>query len=169
MRIPTSILLIAVACANAIAADPSGTYPKTIDLNDQVHRQVLVDREAGQYLGHPTTCLLEDGKTIVLITSSIHSTEVGGHLSPTIIAHRLATENTPETMSILDNTVLLLVPSLNPDGVTIVSNWYNRTLGTSAEGSGVHRHRGVHVRVAPVDARGETNGAGCDRLPRKQR
>lgn len=80
--------------------------------------------------------ILDEGKTIVLITSSIHSTEVGGHLSPTIIAHRLATENTPETLSILENTVLLLVPSLNPDGVTIVSNWYNRTLGTPAEGSG---------------------------------
>ena len=64
--------------------------------------------------------LLAEGKTIVLITSSIHSTEVGGHLSPTIIAHRLATESTPKTNEILDNTVLLLVPSLNPDGVTIV-------------------------------------------------
>ena len=80
--------------------------------------------------------LLAEAKTIVLVSSSIHSTEVGGHLSPTIIAHRLATENTPEVRSILDNTVVLLVPSLNPDGVTIVSNWYNRTLGTSAEGSG---------------------------------
>ncbi len=80
--------------------------------------------------------ILTEGKTIVLITSSIHSTEVGGHLSPTVIAHRLATENTPETMTILDNTVVLLVPSLNPDGITIVSNWYNRTLGTSAEGLG---------------------------------
>ncbi|MEE8135297.1 MAG: M14 metallopeptidase family protein [Gemmatimonadales bacterium] len=80
--------------------------------------------------------LLADGKTIVLITSSIHSTEVGGHLSPTIIAHRLATESTPKINEILDNTVLLLVPSLNPDGVTIVSRWYNETLDTPAEGSG---------------------------------
>lgn len=80
--------------------------------------------------------LLATGKTIVLITSSIHSTEVGGHLSPTIVAWRLATDNSPDTRAILDNTVLLLVPSLNPDGVTIVADWYNRTLGTPAEGSG---------------------------------
>lgn len=80
--------------------------------------------------------LLDEGKTIVLVTSSIHSTEVGGHLSPTIIAHRLATGSSPETLEILDNTVLLLVPSLNPDGVTIVSRWYNQTLDTPAEGSG---------------------------------
>ena len=80
--------------------------------------------------------LLRTGKTIVLITSSIHSTEVGGHLSPTLIAHQLATGSSPEILDILDNTVLLLVPSLNPDGVTIVTRWYNETLGTPAEGSG---------------------------------
>lgn len=80
--------------------------------------------------------ILRDGKTIVLITSSIHSTEVGGHLSPTIYAHKLASENTPEILEILDNTVLLLVPSLNPDGVTIVSRWYNQNLGTPAETTG---------------------------------
>ena len=80
--------------------------------------------------------LLTEGKTIVLITSSIHSTEVGGHLSPTVIAHRLASESTPAILAILHNTVLLLVPSLNPDGVTIVSRWYNETMDTPAEGSG---------------------------------
>lgn len=79
--------------------------------------------------------LLRDGRTIVLITSSIHSTEVGGHLAPTIIAHRLATSSEPRILDILDKTVLLLVPSLNPDGVTIVSRWYNQTLGTPAEGT----------------------------------
>jgi hypothetical protein len=78
--------------------------------------------------------LLRDGRAIVLITSSIHSTEVGGHLSPTILAHRLATGSDADVRQILDRVVLLLVPSLNPDGVTIVSRWYNQTLGTPAEG-----------------------------------
>ena len=78
---------------------------------------------------------LRDGKTIVLITSSIHSTEVGGHLTPVALAYRLATDTSATTRSILDNVILWLVPSLNPDGVTIVTKWYNRTLGTPAEGS----------------------------------
>jgi hypothetical protein len=80
--------------------------------------------------------ILREGKTIVLITSSIHSTEVGGHLTPAIVAHRLASESTPEIRQILENTVLLLVPTLNPDGVSIVSRWYNQTLGTPTEGNG---------------------------------
>ena len=78
---------------------------------------------------------LQNGKAIVLITSSIHSTEVGGHLSPVALAYRLATDTGPTTRTILDNVILWLVPSLNPDGVTIVSKWYNRTLGTTAEGT----------------------------------
>lgn len=38
-----------------------------IDLAGQGHRQVIVDREKGQYLGHPTTVLLKDGKTILVV------------------------------------------------------------------------------------------------------
>ncbi len=79
--------------------------------------------------------LIKQGKTIVLITCGIHSTEVGGYLSSMLIAHKLASSNEPEIKKILDNTIILLVPSLNPDGVDIVKNWYDKTLGTPYEGT----------------------------------
>ena len=79
--------------------------------------------------------LIARGKTIVLITCGIHSTEVGSYLSSMLIAHRLASSNDPEIQNILDNTIVLLVPSLNPDGVDIVKNWYDKTLGTPYEGT----------------------------------
>ena len=79
--------------------------------------------------------LIARGKTIVLITCGIHSTEVGSYLSSTLIAHRLASANEPEIQNILDNTIVLLVPSLNPDGVDIVKDWYDKTLGTPYEGT----------------------------------
>src|SRR5262245_3120594 len=75
------------------------------------------------------------GKTIVAITCGIHSTEVGSYLSSMLIAHRLASANDPETIEILRNTIILLVPSTNPDGVDIVNNWYQKTLGTPYEGT----------------------------------
>jgi murein tripeptide amidase MpaA len=78
---------------------------------------------------------LREGKTIVLITSGIHSNEVGGHFTPALLAYRLATDTSATTRTILDNVILWLVPSLNPDGVTIVTRWYNRTIGTAAEGT----------------------------------
>ena len=46
--------------------------PLILDLNDQLYRQVVVDHEPGQYLGHPTTCLLEDGKTILCVYPKGH-------------------------------------------------------------------------------------------------
>jgi hypothetical protein len=78
---------------------------------------------------------IAQGKTIVLITCGIHSTEVGSTLSSMLIAHRLASSNDPEVRNILKNTIVLLVPSLNPDGVDIVKNWYDKTLGTPYEGT----------------------------------
>src|SRR5687768_17293911 len=79
--------------------------------------------------------LIQRGKTIVLITCGIHSTEVGSYLSSMLIAHRLASSDAPEIQNILRNTIILLVPSLNPDGVDIVKNWYHKTLGTAYEGT----------------------------------
>lgn len=51
---------------------PRGYSIPTIDLNDEAHRQVTVDREPGQYLGHPTTVLLEDGRTMVCVYPKGH-------------------------------------------------------------------------------------------------
>lgn len=79
--------------------------------------------------------LIKQGKTIVLITCGIHSTEVGSTLSSMLIAERLAKAEDAETRKILENTIILLVPSLNPDGVDIVKNWYDKTLGTPFEGT----------------------------------
>jgi hypothetical protein len=79
--------------------------------------------------------LVRDGKSIVLITCSIHSTEIASTHTAVEFAWRLITENKPRFQAILDNTIFILVPSLNPDGVDIVTKWYRKTLGTPSEGS----------------------------------
>ena len=45
----------------------AGGSARLIDLSAQTRRQVIVDREPGQYLGHPTTVLLEDGRTMLCV------------------------------------------------------------------------------------------------------
>lgn len=52
----------------------------------------------------------------------------------TQLAYNLASANDQDTLSILRNTILILIPSPNPDGVDIVANWYRKTLGTASEG-----------------------------------
>ncbi len=51
------------------------------------------------------------------------------------LAYELANADDAETRETLQNTVLLLIPSPNPDGIDIVANWYRKTLGTVYEGS----------------------------------
>ncbi len=65
---------VAAACSLAAAAQtqPRGYRIPTIDLADQDHRQVIVDREPGQYLGHPTTVLLEDNQTMIAVYPKGH-------------------------------------------------------------------------------------------------
>jgi len=77
--------------------------------------------------------LIREGRVFVLVTCSMHATEVGATQMSIEFVHRLATENSPEMQSILDNVIFLLVPSLNPDGQIIVTDWYNKTLGTPYE------------------------------------
>jgi hypothetical protein len=79
--------------------------------------------------------LLAAGKNVILITSAIHSTESGGFTTPLVLTDRLARADTPEARAILANTIVILVPSQNPDGVDIVGNWYRSTLGTKSEGT----------------------------------
>jgi hypothetical protein len=78
--------------------------------------------------------LISQGKTVVLITCSIHATEVGSTATAIEFAYKLLTEDKPKFQAILQNTIFLLVPSLNPDGVDIVTEWYRKTLGTPFEG-----------------------------------
>src|SRR5437870_6329098 len=78
--------------------------------------------------------LVRDGKTVVVISCSIHSTEIVASQMEMQLAYNLASASDPYTSSILRNTILILIPSPNPDGVDIVANWYRKTLGTPNEG-----------------------------------
>ncbi|MFL6255578.1 MAG: M14 family zinc carboxypeptidase [Pyrinomonadaceae bacterium] len=79
--------------------------------------------------------LVREGKTVVVISCSIHSTEIVASQMSMQLAYQLASAQDAETREILDNTILILIPSPNPDGIDIVADWYRRSLGTPWEGS----------------------------------
>jgi hypothetical protein len=79
--------------------------------------------------------IFRDGKVVVLVTGGIHANEVGSTQMTLELVHRLATDDSPATRRMLDNVVVLLVPSANPDGQVLVTDWVDRNAGTPFEGS----------------------------------
>jgi hypothetical protein len=77
--------------------------------------------------------LIKQGKTIVSISCSIHSTEIVASQMSLNLAYELANAKDADTLEILNNTILLLIPSPNPDGIDIVADWYRKNLGTKFE------------------------------------
>jgi len=79
--------------------------------------------------------LIADGKAVIIQSMSLHATEIGGTQMAAELAFDLAARTDAETQRILDNVIFLMVPCFNPDGQIMVTDWYNKTLGTDYEGS----------------------------------
>src|SRR5437867_8575392 len=69
---------------------------------------------------------------VILISNNIHSTEVASSQMGMTLAYRLTTD--PELRRLLDSVVVLLIPSMNPEGLDTVVSWYRRYKGTRYEG-----------------------------------
>ncbi|MFQ5737668.1 MAG: M14 metallopeptidase family protein [Acidobacteriota bacterium] len=90
------------------------------------HPQGLTDPRAHQ--------LSREGRAFVDISGGLHASEAAGAQHTIQLAYDLVSgREDPRIEAILDNVILLLWPSLNPDGQDIVVNWYRSNLGTSYE------------------------------------
>jgi hypothetical protein len=76
--------------------------------------------------------LVASQPAVVLISHNIHSTEIASSQGVMELAYTLATD--PDLAATMEDVVVLLIPSVNPDGQQMVSDWYERTLGTPYEG-----------------------------------
>ena len=97
-------------------------------------------REIAQRLAHPAgltddqaRALAREGKAFVDISGGLHASEIAGSQHTIQLAYDLLSRTDDKTKAILNNTVLLLWPSINPDGQNIVVNWYRKNLGTPYE------------------------------------
>src|SRR5438093_3982040 len=102
-------------------------------------------REIARRLAHPQGLsegeahrLAREGKAFVHIDGGLHSTEVAGWShTPQLLYDLVNRANEPDTKSILDNVVLMLWPTINPDGQQMVAEWYMQNVGTPYELSGL--------------------------------
>jgi hypothetical protein len=93
--------------------------------------------------------LVEEGKVFFLFTLSMHSNEVAPSQSAPLIAYELVTSEEPKILNILKNTVYMMVPSHNPDGMNMIVEHYKKNLGTKYEGSSMpgvyHKYVGHNI------------------------
>jgi zinc carboxypeptidase len=84
--------------------------------------------------------IARDGKAFVHLDGGLHSTEVAGaQQTPQLAYDLLARADEPLIKSILDNVVVMLWPTINPDGQQMVAEWYMSNVGTPYELSGLPR------------------------------
>jgi len=103
------------------------------------HIQALI--EINKKLANPDTITMEEAnrlikkaKVFVLITCAIHATEIASSQMAMLFAHKLATTDDPALNEYLNHVVILLMPSINPDGNILVTDWYYKYLDTEYEG-----------------------------------
>ena len=95
------------------------------------HPAGLTDAEAHR--------LASEGKVFVDISGGLHASEIAGSQHTIQLAYDiLAHPDDPKVKAILENDVLFLWPSINPDGQNIVVNWYRENVGTPYEVSPLH-------------------------------
>jgi len=89
---------------------------------------------------------VKEGRAVICQSMSLHATEIGGTQMAPELAYDLLRRNDEETRRILDNVLFFMIPCFNPDGQIMVTDWYNKTLGTEYEGSGLpwlyHKYAG---------------------------
>jgi hypothetical protein len=80
--------------------------------------------------------LAAGGKAVVWIDGGMHATERAHAQMTSLLAYRVATEESPEMQRIRDDVILLLNPVINPDGLDISTSWYRQNRGTAFETTG---------------------------------
>jgi hypothetical protein len=79
--------------------------------------------------------LVAEGKVFCVQSMSLHASEIGGSQMAPELAYDLLARNDEETQRILDNVVFIEVPSFNPDGQVMVTDWYRESIGKAWEGT----------------------------------
>jgi hypothetical protein len=79
--------------------------------------------------------IVEEGKAVIVQSMSLHASEIGGSQMAPELAFDLLSRDDAETRRILEHVIFLMIPSFNPDGQIMVTDWYRKYVGTEYEGA----------------------------------
>jgi hypothetical protein len=154
-------LELVAAASDRVSIEEAGTstlgnrMPVVILTSPENQARLKVIRDQSRMLAKPSGLdpeasdrPIEDGVAVALITCTIHGNEVGSTQMSTEFVYEFATTEDPERLAWMDDAVLLLMPSINPDGQVMIADWYSKWLGTEFEGGRMpwlyHHYVGHH-------------------------
>ena len=114
-------ILVVVTSAATLA-----NIDRYVDIGSRLADGRSVNREQAR-------ALARQGKVTAVINHNIHSTEIGSSQTGVRLIYELATNESDVTRQIRDNVITVLIPSSNPDGQMMVTDWYEQNLGTDFE------------------------------------
>lgn len=111
-------------------ADPAG-------LREQVGHRERLRRlyDARSTTEEQARSIAREGRAVVAFSLGVHSTEVAASQASMEMVYELATSESPLMQRIRANLLVLIVPSMNPDGLDLVNGWYMEQVGTPSEGT----------------------------------
>lgn len=114
----------------AVVADAAGVRDR-----DAIRTRTRRFLEADRTSAEEAATLASESRATIAFSLGLHSTEVGASQASMEMLHHLVTSEEPWVQEARRRLLILMVPSMNPDGLDIIVDWYNETVGTEAEGS----------------------------------
>src|SRR5689334_18065667 len=103
---------------------------RQLDRFKSIARRLALARDGTRPLtDEEARALARGGKAVVWIDFGLHSIEVAHAQTAPLLLYKAVADESAEMQFIRDNVIFLLVPNMNPDGTTMVANWYREHLG----------------------------------------
>ncbi|MEJ2679579.1 MAG: M14 family zinc carboxypeptidase, partial [Gemmatimonadota bacterium] len=109
--------------------------PENLARLEEIRRENLVLADPRGHSEAEIQQAIDQGRAIVAQSYGLHATEVAATQTAAELVYDMATRDDETMRRILDQTVAILFPSLNPDGTTMVADWVRKTAGTEYQGS----------------------------------
>ncbi|MEV0086455.1 M14 metallopeptidase family protein [Saccharopolyspora sp. NPDC050642] len=113
----------------ALISSEQNLKPKNLQRYKEISRRLAT----GEPAAAEAEQLAREGKSIAWVDFGIHSAEIASGQTAPMFAHRLVTGESEEMRRIRDDVITIVVPNMNPDGTTMVADWYNEHVGTPYE------------------------------------
>lgn len=110
--------------------------PENLARLDELQRYNAILTDPRGYSDAEIEEAVQEGRAVLAQSYGLHASEVAATQASAEIVWSMATRNDDDMQRILDETVAIMFPSMNPDGTTMLADWVDETRGSEHQGAG---------------------------------